>query len=368
MLGTSKLQQRGNHRFGFNVTRRLVLTTFGDIDVNDPFFDSLKAGYDGFEDWFASKSGHEVFAVRDGDETLSGMLYLKEESGEIVDVEPPLPAAKWLKVGTMKIVGRGTKLGERVLKKILDSAIHLDCDGVYVTVFEVHGSLIDLFKRYGFVEHGRKITQRGEELVLKRDLQQIWHNSLLDYPFFKVKGRRAWILAIYPDYHTAIFPDSILNNEPEEIVKDVSHTNTIQKVYIGGVSLTRMTEGDLVIFYRTTDKQAPAFYRSVATSVCVIQETKSRADFDSETEFLEYSLQHSVFSEAELRAKYRNDNRLYVAKVTYNAAFNRRVTRGRLLEEALITEHPRWDLREITLRQFRHILEMGQVNARLAID
>lgn len=350
------------------MTRRLILTTFDEVNVNDPFFDSLKAAYDGFAEWFASKAGQELLVIRDDDECLLGILYLKVEDGEIRDIEPPLQASKWLKVGTMKVVGHGTKLGERVLKKVLDTALHLDCDGIYVTVFQLHQSLIDLFKRYGFVEHGVKVTNSGEEIVLKRDLRHISNDILLDYPLFKIDGRRAWLLAIYPEYHTAILPDSILNNEPEEIVRDVSHTNTISKVYIGGVALTRMSGGDVVIFYRTSDGQAPAYYRSVATSVCVIQETRSKASFGSEDEFVEYSLPRSVFSETELRDKYRNDDRLYVARITYNAAFSRRITRGRLLDEALISEHPRWDLREITLHQFRYILQMGHVNERLVID
>jgi hypothetical protein len=37
------------------------------------------------------------------------MLYLKAEEGPVEDVVPALPARNWLKVGTLKIVGRGTK-------------------------------------------------------------------------------------------------------------------------------------------------------------------------------------------------------------------------------------------------------------------
>jgi hypothetical protein len=54
--------------------------------------------------------------------------------------------------------------------------------------------------------------------------------------------------------------------------------------------------------------------------------------------------------------------------MTYNVAFNRRITRGRLLEEAHVTAQPRWDLRELTSTQFRAIVEMGDVNARIVID
>jgi hypothetical protein len=110
---------------------------------------ALKAGYKGFEAWFKSKAEEEPYVVDDG-HRLSGMIYLKEEDGPVSDVAPPLPSKRWLKVGTLKIEGRGTKLGERVLKKILDTAIEENRNGIYVTVFELHAELIRLFQRYGF--------------------------------------------------------------------------------------------------------------------------------------------------------------------------------------------------------------------------
>jgi len=111
------------------VSRSLKRTKFKELDINDPFFDSLKAGYDEFPQWFAKKAEEELYVVTDG-KTLSGMIYLKEEVGSVTDVVPNLPAQKWLKVGTLKIDGKGTKLGERVIKKIFDTAIAADVDGI----------------------------------------------------------------------------------------------------------------------------------------------------------------------------------------------------------------------------------------------
>jgi hypothetical protein len=110
--------------------RQLRSTKFHTLSLADPFFDSLKAGYKGFEAWFKSKADEELYVVDDG-RRLSGMIYLKQEDGPVSDVEPPLPRKRWLKVGTLKIEGRGTKLGERVLKKILDTAIEENRDGIF---------------------------------------------------------------------------------------------------------------------------------------------------------------------------------------------------------------------------------------------
>lgn len=351
------------------MSRQLKLTTFSDLSLADPFFDSLKAGYDGFPKWFASKVNEQVYAVVDNEtDELSGMIYLKEECGPVDDVDPPLPDRFWMKVGTLKIDGKGTKLGERVIKKIFDTAIGAGADGIYVTVFELHEQLIALFKRYGFVEQATKTSTDGIEKVLVRSLTDFTGDRLKDYPFVHRKGQKAWLLAIYPEYHTRLLPDSILNNEPAELVQDVSYTNTIHKVYIGRLSLCRMAPGDIVIFYRTTDKKGPAYFRSVVSSICVVEEVKAKKDFADVDAFLAYTQPRSVFTEDELRDQWTSWKRLYVAKMTYNAAFAKRTTRGQLLDGGVVSEQPRWDLRSLNNKQLDRILELGEVNARLIVD
>jgi len=71
------------------VPRSLKRTKFKELDINDPFFDSLKSGYQEFPQWFASKANDELYVVTDG-KTLSGMIYLKEETGPVTDVTPKL--------------------------------------------------------------------------------------------------------------------------------------------------------------------------------------------------------------------------------------------------------------------------------------
>ncbi len=111
------------------------------------------------------------------------------------------------------------------------------------------------------------------------------------------------MLAIYPQYHTQLLPDSILNNETFDIVQDVSHTNSIHKVYICRMAVEIATPGDVLIIYRTKDpkESAPAEYRSVATSVCVVEEVKRASEFNSEAEFIKYCGPYSVFPEDELK-------------------------------------------------------------------
>lgn len=341
-------------------------TRFKDVDLTDKFFDSLKAQYEEFSDWFARKAAETAYVI-DGNpgEGLRGFLYLKVETGKILDVHPPLPAKRRLKVGTLKVNARGTKLGERIIKRIFDHAILENVSEVYVTVFDTHVSLVSLFKRYGFEQKGVKSTPNGEELVLLRALDDLAHDIVKDYPLMQTAGKSKWLLAIKPEFHTDLLPDSILKTEDPASVEDVPHTNTIHKVYIAGLSLNRMKPGDLVVIYRTTDIQGKAYFRSVATSVCVVEETYSRKHFKDAGAFVSFAKDHSVFSEQQLTDRYEDGRPLYVAKLTYNAAFSKRPNRAALLDVVGISAQPKWDLRALSDAQFGSILALGEVDENL---
>lgn len=140
----------------------ITLKCFADIDLNDMFFDSLKEDCPGFEAWFQKKSENNSKAyVQYTENNLQAFLYLKDESGEeLTDVTPMRPACNRLKVGTFKIDAHNTKLGERFVKKIMDTALFKKAEEIYVTIFPKHDGLIRILQRYGFNEEGKK----GEKL------------------------------------------------------------------------------------------------------------------------------------------------------------------------------------------------------------
>lgn len=116
---------------------------FGDIDLNDPFFDSLKADYREFPEWFARKHDNEAWVLREEKRVLA-FLYLKEEVGPLDDVAPSRPTARRLKAGTMKVDAQGTRLGERFLRLMFDEALERQVTETYVTVFPKHEGLVKL--------------------------------------------------------------------------------------------------------------------------------------------------------------------------------------------------------------------------------
>jgi len=63
---------------------------FGDIDLNDVFFDSLKEAYPDFVPWFNKKSEEEAYVCRTDEGVIKGVLYIKTEdqSENYSSIEP----------------------------------------------------------------------------------------------------------------------------------------------------------------------------------------------------------------------------------------------------------------------------------------
>ncbi|WP_071775131.1 N-acetyltransferase [Burkholderia ubonensis] len=347
----------------------LTYKRFSDIDLSDSFFDSLKDDYKEFPEWFAKKadSGERAYIMKRSG--IQGFLYLKIEDGTVTDVIPHLPKGRHLKVGTLKINAHGTRLGQRFVKKVFDHALAENADDAYVTVFAKHEHLVAILKTYGFKEYAEKKGENGTELVLVKSFRTADGDILLDYPRVAVDDVDAHLLAIYPEYHTKFLPDSKLNNESFDILQDVSHANSIHKIYISGVAATgKLKRGDLLVMYRTTDIEGKAYYRSVATSIGVVEEVRRIGSFSSKTAFLKYVRPYSVFSPEELDMKF-DKKRHIVIKFTYNVALSKRLIRKRLLEEVgLPGNGRRWDFIKLTKLQFEEILNLGQVNEGYLID
>ena len=83
---------------------------FGKIDLNDPFFRSLKDDYEGFDKWFLRKYDESAYiTINSNNGKLLSFLYVKkeDETENYSDITPPLPPKKRLKVGTFKVISKG---------------------------------------------------------------------------------------------------------------------------------------------------------------------------------------------------------------------------------------------------------------------
>ena len=352
----------------------LELRPFAEIDLADPFFDSLKVAYPEFSDWYNRKAseGAQAYVFHFDDGRVADFLYMKIETEAVTDVVPVLEAKKRLKVGTFKLLSRGTRRGERFMKKIIDRAMAENVDEVYVTLFptEELQNLIKLFERFGFKHTADKPHEGGmAEWVLVKDMRAVIGDIIKDYPRMQTGTHRKWLLGIYPKWHTKLFPDSILNNESYDMVKDITPTNGIYKIYISwNPECAQMKKGDHVVIYRTSDGLGAAWYRSVVTTVCTVEDVKTWSDFgNNEEEFMEYT-KYSVFGEAELRDWFKTQSDMVVIKMLYNVAFSKRVIRKDLIEQVGLDANARWGLMELTDAQFKEIIELGQADERYFVD
>ncbi|GAB6150428.1 GNAT family N-acetyltransferase family protein [Clostridium novyi] len=334
---------------------------FKDINLNDHFFDSLKYDYQEFEDWFKRKA-EEYAYIQTIDDNIEGFLYLKIEDGPITDVIPSINCSRAVKIGTMKINPHGTRLGERFIKKALDFSIKNNIEYVYVTVFAKHKGLINIYKRYGFEEYAEKSTSNGVEKVLLKDLSKCWKDSILNYPKINLNSN-VYLLSIRPEYHTRMFPDSILNNESFDIVEDVSHTNSIDKIYICKMNgVNGLRKNDLILIYRTSDGQGPAAYRSVATSICTVQDVKSSREFKTFDDYKNYCKNYSIFTDKKLKELFNSRYEYFVIKMTYNIALSKKIIRKKLIETIGIRQDEYWGFLNLRKEQLENILQIGQVN------
>ena len=347
----------------------LTLTRFKNINLADPFFDSLKANYKEFPAWFAKKAEDFAYVFQNEVGTIDGFLYLKVEDGIVNDVKPPLPPERRLKVGTLKINAHGTKLGERFIKKIFDHAIHEKVNEVYLTVFAEHGPLIALLARYGFEKRGEKTTPNGTELVFVRVIRGNYSGVVTSYPLVNLTGQAAYLLALRPEWHTRLLPDSILKTEDSDVVQDISHTNSIHKVYLAAMKgVDALKRGDALLIYRMTDNLGPAHYRSVATSIGVVEDYRRISSFSSREEFLAYCRPHSVFTEDELATFWATKRFPHVFRFTYNIAFKRRVTRGVMIEEIGLNGDTYWGFMPLTHEQLLAIARKGLIDESLIVN
>lgn len=338
---------------------------FKNIDLEDKFFNTLKNDYNGFNHWFVKKADEEekAFISKNEEGLLDGFLYLKDEFEQDDLISPNFEKKRRLKVGTFKVDAHGTTLGEHFINIILSNLYNGSYEEAYVTIFPKHSQLINLLKEYGFILHGVKESDMGKEDVYIKNKFTRHKDMYLDYPVIELVGNKKFLLSIYPEFHSRIFPYSKLNTEKNHIIEDIPATNSIEKIYIARMEgIKDINIGDLLVIYRTAEKDKSARYSSVATSICTVVEVKNIFDFKNLEEYLDYCKKYSIFTESELKSFWITKKYPYVIKMLYNISLNKRIVRDRLLNDVGLEAGKYWGIFEISDSEIARILELGEVN------
>lgn len=344
---------------------------FGNIDINDPFYSTLKEDYPGFEKWFNKKADEIAYICRSGDKMMA-FLYLKieRENENYSDISPQFTPKKRLKIGTLKVTLNGYRLGERFLKIVFDNALILGSEEIYVTIFEKRieqKNLINLLEDFGFEFHGYKTSIDKKELVYVRKMNRTANQSSprLTFPFMSINGR-IFIVPIYPKYHTELLPDSILNNESKrDYIENEPHRNAISKVYISRSFERKLNPGDIIVFYRTG-----GYYKSVVSTLGIVENVID--NINNLDEFIKLCRKRSVFSDKELAEhwNYRPSNRPFIVNFLYSYSFPKRINMKRLIEIGVISgvdSAPR-GFEPITKENLKDILRECQADESIIIN
>jgi hypothetical protein len=343
---------------------------FGNIQLKDHFFDSFREDYPGFEKWFNKKADEKAYiTINSENGLLLSFLYLKREDKNEAypDINPTFPSKKRLKIGTFKVLSNGFRLGERFLKIVFDNTLANRVDEIYVTIFDKTAEqkrLITLLEAWGFVFWGLK---NNSERVYIRDFSPRFDltNPMLTYPYIS-RQQRFFLVPIYAEYHTELFPDSILRTEsPMDFIESEPHRNSIKKVYVSRSIERGIQRGDILVFYRTG-----GLHKGVVSTICLVDEPVFT--FKDEEEFIIACLKRSVFSEESLRQQWRYNprNRPFIVSMLYVYSFPKRANLNSLIEHDIVSgidDAPR-GFRQITRDQFDTILKITETDESFIID
>ncbi len=341
---------------------------FGKIDLKDAFFDSLREDYDGFDKWFTRKFDEEAYiTINSNNGKLLSFLYLKVEGSDenYSDMMPSLSPKRRLKIGTFKVISNGFRLGERFLKIIFDNALKNHVQEIYVTVFDRRDEqkrLIELLETWGF----RKWGMKGGEFVYVRDFAPRFdmNDIKATYPYVS-RRRQCFLVPIYPQYHTELLPDSILNTEsPADFVESFPHRNCIRKVYVSRAYPPYPQKGDILVFYRTG-----GYYQSVVSTIGIMVDFQR--SFECEDDFLLYCRKASVYPEKELHEMWQyKENRPLALQFLFVYSFPHRINMARLIDLGIlagINDAPR-GFCPISTEQFTLILKETRSDESFIVD
>lgn len=312
---------------------------FGNIDLNDEFFDSFRGDYVGFDKWYNGKAGNndKAYACYEAN-SLKAFLFLKveDENESYSDLNPTFTKKRRLKIGTFKVVSNGLRIGERFLKIVFDNARQYKVDEIYVTIFDGRPELLNLtslLEKFGFKYYGVKNSTSGEEKVYVRDFSKVAdeQNPRLTFPWLS-KTSDVYIIPIRPEYHTELFPDSKLRTESaDDFIENQPHRNAMSKSYISHSFNRSLKTGDIIVFYRSG-----GIYKGVATTIGIVDNVITNiADL---SQLIQICRKRTVLSEAELKEywDWKPNNRPFVINFLYAFSFIKRITLKEMLDSGIL--------------------------------
>lgn len=236
--------------------------------LDEPFFNSIRAGYDGFNDWFRHKAmeGRRAWIYRDGvDQKIAAICIYALQTNEAITDDGQVLRGRSLKLCTFKVgeTVRGRKIGELFLRAAFKYATNHQCESIFLHANNGQQTqLTALIEDFGFRHTG---DYRGDAVYVKAHPPS--PPALLIDPFQYVKlyyphymsgdNIQKFLVPIQPQFHEILFPDyqdpghALPDDHPQRHVG-----NAIKLAYLCHTPNKQPRPGDIVLFYRSRDMRA----------------------------------------------------------------------------------------------------------------
>lgn len=233
-----------------------------------PFFDSVRADYDGFDDWFRRKAmeGRRAWVYRDGvNRAIAAICIYAVQTDERINDAGEVLEGDALKLCTFKVgeAVRGRKIGELFLRAAFQHATNHRCQSIFLHANdEQQRHLTDLIEDFGFrqagVYDGDGVYVKDHPIdppALKMDPFEYARRY---FPHYNGGGDvQKFLVPIQPEFHDILFPDyqdpghALPEGHPR---RDVG--NAIKLAYLCHTPSKQPRPGDVVLFYRSHDMRA----------------------------------------------------------------------------------------------------------------
>lgn len=236
-----------------------------------PFFDSLRASYAGFDNWFRAKArdGRKAWVARQPDGQLGAVCVFAHQHSEQITEEGRKLHGAGLKLCTFKVDApvRGRKIGELFLKAAFRHATAHRLEEIFIHGDDQDHFLFGLLQDFGFSHIGLHPGSDGRDAVYLKEHPVNPPTNLLNpfaylrqyFPHFRRdEVVKKFIVPIKPEYHDILFPDYPFGKDMQlGLFKSQNQAgNAIKLAYLCHAQTKVMSPGDIALFYRSGDQSA----------------------------------------------------------------------------------------------------------------
>lgn len=235
-------------------------------ELANTFFESLRSGYDGFDDWFRRKAreNRKAWIYRDETAMLGAVCIYDVQTDEVITNEGKRLSGKALKLCTFKVGQsvRGRKIGELFLKAAFRYATENGCEHIFIHAdVQKHAYLVNLLVDFGFYDAGYYEADRvfvKQHPITTPNAEDISALEFIRrfYPHYQAGHHvQKFLVPIQQEFHRILFPD-YQALQTELFTPQGNVGNAIKLAYLCHAATNQIKAGDVLLFYRSEDEQA----------------------------------------------------------------------------------------------------------------